>query len=351
LAALVFAGAAALAWLGLRDREDLAAASDSRRAAIKPPPLAAGAAIALVAPAGPVEDAKVKEASANLARLGYRVKHYRSLSAQEGYLAGSDEARAFEIDRAFADPEVGMILCLRGGYGSPRILGLLDYEAMRRRPKIFVGYSDVTALHLAILRKAGLVTFHGPMAERDFSGKGLAPYSSKYFWSLLRAPGAEARALFEAWGAGAPPASGSVRAISPGAAEGPLVGGNLSTICALLGTPYEIETDGAILFIEDVNEEPFRIDRMLCQLRLAGKLGGLEGALLGGFTRCEARTTRPSFTVEDVLDQYFSELGIPVLAGFPAGHLADQATLPLGVRVRLDATRKTLRILEPAVAN
>lgn len=319
---------------------------------LKPPALEEGDTIALVAPAGAVNGARVREAKANLSRLGYRVKLLRNVSAREGYLAGSDEQRALELDRAFADPEISMILCIRGGYGSPRLLDLINYAAIRRHPKIFVGFSDITALLNAIRQKTGLITFHGPMAEKDFSGKrGLAPFGSAHLWSLLDGSaglGKGARRLAD-WGSGAAASLGRRHVITGGLGEGPLVGGNLSTITALMGTPHEIRTEGAILFLEDVNEEPFRIDRMLCQLELAGKFLELEGVLLGAFTRCVATNGKLSFTTEKVLQRCFADLGIPVLAGFPAGHLPDQATLPLGCRVRLDATRKVLTILDSPV--
>ncbi len=320
-------------------------------ASLRPPALREGDTIALVAPAGAVSALRLRQATANLEKLGYRVKLFRDLSVRDGYLAGSDLQRASEINRAFEDPEVSMILCVRGGYGSPRIVQLLDYDAIRNNPKIFVGFSDITALLTAIRQRTGLVVFHGPMAEKDFSGRhGLAPFSSRHLWTLLSGteqPGDSP--LLADWGARASPKLGERRTIVPGVAVGPLVGGNLSTIVALMGTPHELVTDGAILFIEDVNEEPFRIDRMLCQLALAGKLSALRGALIGSFTRCVPRDPKSSFSTAEVIEHFFGDLGIPVLAGFPAGHLPDQATLPLGCRVRLDATGKTVAIIDSPV--
>ncbi len=196
------------------------------------------------------------------------------------------------------------------------------------------------------------MTFHGPMAGKDFSGRaGLSPFGERHLLGLLGPGSFESRqTLFADWGKDPPGAAAEERrTLAGGTAEGPLLGGNLSCIAALLGTPYEIDTRGAILFLEDVNEDLFRIDRMLNQLRLAGKLAAAKGILLGAFTRCEARSPKESLTLQEVFADYFTLLGIPVLAGFPAGHLPEQAALPLGVRVRLDSTARTLSILESAV--
>jgi muramoyltetrapeptide carboxypeptidase len=199
-------------------------------------------------------------------------------------------------------------------------------------------------------QRANLTTFHGPMAMTDFSGRyGLAPYSTKHFWPLVEAPeraGATVPESFADWGGSAPAKLGVLASIAPGRAEGILTGGNLSTIASLLGTPFEIEVRDRILFLEDVNEEPFRIDRMLAQLRLAGKLGECRGVLLGAFTRCTARPGNPSLDLDEVIEEYLGSLPVPVLAGFPAGHLPDQATLPFGSRVRLDADAGKLELLE-----
>lgn len=321
----------------------------------RPPALRPGDTIAIVAPAGVVVERRVHEAARNLERRGYRVRIFPGVLESEGYLAGRDNVRVRDLHDAFSDPRVRLVLCARGGYGSPRLLELIDYDLLRRHPKIFVGYSDISALHVAIGQKANLVTFHGPMAMSDFSGKaGLAPYSTRHFWSLLEEPSADGASglpeLYSDWGAGASKRLGERRTVAPGRAEGRLTGGNLSTIVTTLGTPFEIDTRAKILFLEDVNEEPFRIDRMLCQLHLAGKLKVCRGILVGGFVRCVPSPGRPSLSVDQVLVQYLGGLNIPVLAGFPAGHLPDQATLPMGSRVRLDASARTLTLLEYPVA-
>jgi muramoyltetrapeptide carboxypeptidase len=318
---------------------------------LRAPAIRAGDGVALIAPASPVRRQEIDEAAANLTRRGFLVKVSPSAEGRDGYLAGSDAARAEAVNRAFADPEVRLIICLRGGYGSPRILDRIDYGFIRSHPKVIVGFSDITALLAAIHQRTGLITFHGPMAGKDFSGRGgLAPYSDRHFFGLIGPDAAEpgAAALGD-WGAGLPGGTDPRFTISGGAAEGVLVGGNLSTLASLMGTPFEVDTREKILFLEDVNEEPFRIDRMLCQLRLSGKLAAARGVLLGAFTNCVARAPKESLTLMEVLAGYFDHLGVPVLAGFPAGHIPQQATLPIGGRVRLDATARTLTILEPVV--
>ncbi len=323
---------------------------EGRRPVLRPPPLRPGDGVALIAPASPVRRAEIDEAVANLTRRGYRVKVSDAADAREGYLAGGDAARAEAVNRAFADPEVRLVLCVRGGYGSPRILGRIDYDLIRSHPKAVVGYSDITALLAAIQARTGLITFHGPMAGKDFNGRtGLSPYADRHFFGLLAPLEPFEPGAFADWGAGLPGGADPRFALAGGVAEGVLVGGNLSTLASLMGTPFEVDTRGAILFLEDVNEEPFRIDRMLCQLRLAGKLGSARGVLLGAFTNCVARAPRESLTLMQVIEEYFEDLGVPVLAGFPAGHIPQQATLPIGARVRLDAGARTLSILEPAV--
>jgi len=318
---------------------------------MRPPAIRGGDTILLIAPASPGDRKEIEEAAANIQRRGFRVKISPEASAPEGYLAGSDGTRADALNQAFLDPEVRMIICVRGGYGSPRILDRIDYDSIQRHPKVLVGFSDITALLIAIHQKTGLVTFHGPMAEKDFSGKaGLSAYTDRYLFSLVGLePFQPLAEPFLDWGGGSKTGTESRRTISGGSTEGALIGGNLSTLAALMGTPYEIDTRGAILFLEDVNEEPFRIDRMLCQLRMARKFAVARGILLGRFTNCVAGSPRGSYTVDQVLSSYFVGCGIPVLAGFPAGHIPEQATLPFGSRVRLDATARTLSILEPAV--
>ena len=316
------------------------------RPILKAPALLKGDTIGIVAPASSMDQTSATRAVANLTRRGYKVRLSNGYLQTRGYLAGSDKARAAEFNAFFADPTIKAILCLRGGYGSPRILDRLDYEMIGKNPKILIGYSDITALLNGIHSKTGLVVFHGPMAKEFSLGKGLTPYTEKYFWPAFT-PRSK---LFADWGGVGPRGRGHLRTIRDGQAEGVLVGGNLSVLVSTIGTPYEPRSDDCILFLEDVSEKPFRIDRMLNQLRLSGKLGQYKGVLLGSFTGCLPLRQAGRIGLLDVFDHYFADLGVPVLSGYAAGHQPDQATLPFGIRVHLDATEKILSFTEAAVA-
>ncbi len=322
---------------------------DRRPRIIKPAALRPGDTIAIVAPAGPLERERIELAARRLRELGFVVRLPADICRRRGYLAGDDHTRAAELMAAFADPQVRAIFPGTGGYGTTRILDLLDYGLIRRNPKVLIGFSDITALHVAIHQRTGLVTFHSPVPMWGLgSRENLDPLAARYFWRALRGPGPDEPA---ADGAGyslqAPP--GSFRTIAGGVARGRLTGGNLSLLAALMGTPYEIQTDGAVLFLEDVGEEPYRIDRYLSQLRLAGKLDHLAAVVLGRFSRCKPDEPERSLTLEQVFDDYFADLGVPVLAGFPVGHVRQNVTLPYGVLVEVDADAGTLRVLEEPV--
>lgn len=293
------------------------------------PALPASGLIGLIAPAGP---ATLDEEAARrwLRARGHELRVFPGVGQKEGYLAGDDQVRLKDLHDAFADPEIDGILCLRGGYGSPRLLDDIDFDLIRRHPKPFVGYSDITALHLAINRYAGLVTFHGPMLNADLLGNKQQPTESLLF-SLLSG-NAQAGAVLHH------PESYPLAGLVPGSASGRLLGGNLSMICATIGTPYEIDSAGAILFIEDVNEPLYRVDRLLTHLRLAGKLKTLNGVLVGDFAGVDDEA------LARLLKQTFEPLGIPVLSGWRSGHCDPNLTLPLGAQVLLDADRRQLHL-------
>lgn len=320
-------------------------ADDKPATAIKPRQLRKGDTIGIVAPASSMDDSLVRRAVENITRRGYEVKLSSGYLQRQGYLAADDKTRAAELNAFFLDKSVKAILCLRGGYGSPRILDRLDYDAIRQNPKIFIGYSDITALLNGIHTKTGLVSFHGPMAKEFSIGKGLTPYTEKYFWPAFTP---ESK-LFTDWGGAGPKGRSHLKTLAGGKAEGVLVGGNLSVLTCTIGTPYEARSRGCILFLEDVSETPFRIDRMLNQLRLSGMLGRYKGVILGSFTGCLPLRGR-GIGLLDVFDHYFEKLGVPVLSGYAAGHQPDQATLPIGARVRLDATAKKVSFIEAPVA-
>lgn len=300
-----------------------------------PPRLPDHGTIALIAPAGPIElDAEA--ASGWFRERGYTLRIYPGVALAQGYLAGSDQARLQDLHDAFADPEVDAILCLRGGYGTPRLLDKIDFALLERHPKPFVGYSDITALHLAIARHARFVTFHGPLFKADLLTQKRAPTESSLWQALRGEIGAGDRLRH--------PPEWPLTTVVPGQAQGRLMGGNLAMISATLGTPYEIFGDGIVLFIEDVNEPLYRVDRFLTHLRLAGKLKGVQGVIVGDFA---------GIAVEQMtllLLETFQAEGIPVLAGWRSGHCDPNLTLPLGVQVRLDATAQQVWLEQDVVA-
>ena len=331
-------------------------AESTRLEMVWPKRLLPGDTIAFVAPAGELDRERMALARQRLEQRGYKVVQRDDLFASEGYLAGSDERRAEELMRAFLDPEVDAIFPGTGGYGTMRILDRLDYRAIRQHPKLLIGFSDITGLHAALNRRAGLITWHSPnpmwgMGNPD----GMTPFSERWFFRAVEASSAEGSSGDDSYAieqeTPLPEGSSPIVGWGGGKARGRLVGGNLSLISALEGTPYAIDTRGAILVIEDVREAPYRVDRMLRQLELAGKLAVLRGAVLAQFTRNydredEQRREDPRFTVDGVLRQYFAERGIPVLSNFPLGHAERNATLPLGGLVEIDADRATLTVLD-----
>jgi muramoyltetrapeptide carboxypeptidase len=285
--------------------------------------------------------------------MGFQVKLPSNLYRRRGYLAGTDEERADEFMAAFRDPQVKAIFCGAGGYGTTRMLDRLDYEVIRSHPKILTGFSDITGLHLAIQRRSGVVTFHSPVASYGLgSSENPSTFSLDYFWRALLARsyfGPDGQMLSSGYEYVAPRENPTIETLSPGVGRGQLTGGNPTLIATLMGTPYEIETKGRILFMEDRNEEPYRIDRFLSQLRLAGKLDGLAGVVVGVFVDCDAKDARGSLTLREVFGDYFAKIGVPVIANFPVGHFKYNATLPMGVEAELDADRRTLRLLQNPV--
>ena len=317
---------------------------------LRPRRLAPGQTIGMVAPsAAPNEPERIRFAIDTVESLGFKVKPGAHLYDRDGYLAGSDAARAADLNAMFADDGVDAIWCVRGGYGASRILPALDYALMQQKPKALIGYSDITALHMAIHRHAGLVTFHGPVAFRAFT-----PYSLGELKRVLWTGETPVRL-------GGPPPfertegrvdwENRVATLVPGKARGRLLGGNLCLMSHLCGTPYFPDLRGAILFLEDVEEAYYRIDRMLTQLWLSGALAGVTGVAFGKFTSCEPSAfflqNRP---LEDILAERCRALGVPAISGIMVGHIEDQTTLPVGCLAELDADAGTLTLLEPGVS-
>ncbi len=312
----------------------------------KPPRLRPGSLVGLVAPASPPSSpSSLRQGQRMLEDLGFRVRLGRHLLDHHGYLAGQDRQRASDLNEMFADPALEAVFCVRGGYGSGRLIPWLDFEALGKNPKVILGYSDITALELAILKEIHLVTFYGPMVTTEMRAHFARDDRERMLEVLtqVRVPrpiGAAAEGVHPA-------------VIHPGVATGSLVGGCLSVLVSLMGTPYEPDLDGAILFLEDVDEEPYRLDRYLTQLRLSGKLHRTAGIALGQCVNCEHRKERSSFirslSLQEVLQDRLADLGVPVLSGLGFGHGPRKATLPQGVQVELDADGGELRILEPGV--
>ncbi|WP_407944604.1 S66 peptidase family protein [Paenibacillus swuensis] len=302
---------------------------------IKPRALVPGNTVGITAPASPGDWEQMKSAAAYLEQLGLRVQVGNTVLKQHGYLSGTDAERAEELNAMFADPGIHAILCARGGYGTPRIADRLDYEMIRANPKVFWGYSDITFLHAAIGKLSGLVTFHGPMMI-DLCKMDVNPLTVQNL-QLLVQPGVLCYTEEIA----------PLDVLVEGVASGPLIGGNLSLIVSTLGTPYEIDTTGALLFIEDIDEEPYRIDRMLNQLRLAGKFADAAGMVIGDFNNCAPRKRKVSLSLDEVIQDHIVAAGKPVMAGFRIGHCSPNIALPLGIEATMNTYEKRLECHEP----
>ncbi|HMV86370.1 MAG TPA: LD-carboxypeptidase [Blastocatellia bacterium] len=297
--------------------------------------------VAIVAPASNLKSDYLARGVAELERLGFRARHRADILDKARYTAGSDARRAEELMQAFADPEIKAVWAARGGYGVMRILPLLDEALLRANPKIFIGYSDMTALHLYLYRRFGWVTFHGPMAAKDLAG-GAEHYDCD---SLLAA-------LTQTQPIGEIKASNTemLHQASGQVVSGRLLGGCLSLIAAMMGTPDEPDTRGAILFLEDTGTRPYALDRMLQQLRLAGKFDDVRGIVFGEMTDC-VQHAEQGYTLQEMLAECTADLGVPVMFGLRSGHSPrGNLTLPLGVQVTLDAARGVLRVDESAVS-
>lgn len=278
--------------------------------------------------------------------LGYHPVLGKSAYARHGYLAGTDQERAADLNAALSDPAIDAIWCIRGGYGSIRLLEQVEFRAMTEQPKVLIGFSDITVLLNAITRMTGVVTFHGPVARAS-----MAAFSRWHFERVLSRSEAAGRlghipilpdVLL--------PKEDRIVTVRGGVAEGRLAGGNLTLLQCLIGTPYFPDLEGAILFLEDVDEDLYRVDRILAHLRLIGALRRLAGVLIGRFTGLKRSTGDGALGFDEVLEHYFGPLGIPVAHGFPIGHIDAQWTLPVGIPARFDAGAGEVEILESAVA-
>lgn len=315
----------------------------------RPPRLRVGDTVGLIEPAGFSDGPQQIEAIKTvIAGMGLVPKVGQHVSTRFGYLAGADRDRAADINAMFADESVRAVFAVRGGWGCARALPYLDWDVIRANPKLLIGFSDITALHLAFADKAGFATIHGPNAANSWQ-----KISWESFWRLAFAADAPTFSPPDAQSVdpASPPDRWTTRTIHPGKASGRLIGGNLSVLSALVGTPWLPDFDGAILFLEEVGEAEYRIDRMLSQLALSGILGKAAGVIFGQCSRCVSPTPDYiGFTVPQLLDQYFQPLGVPAFQGANIGHVGNQLCLPVGARVEMDADTGTILVLEAIVA-
>ncbi len=311
----------------------------------KPPRLFPGATVGLINPAGATfvrED--LTEVTEVLGALGLRWKFGEHVFDRHGYLAGTDEHRAADINAMFRDTGVDAVMAVRGGWGCNRILPLIDYDAVRAHPKILVGYSDITSILIALYAKAGVVTFHGPVGTSTWN-----QFSTSYFKRVLfdaemvtfENPASKGDNLIQT--------KDRINTITPGTARGVIVGGNLSVLTAMVGSPYLPSWKNVILFIEDDGEHVYRVDRMITQLRIAGIAGQLAGVIVGKCTDCGPGEGYGSLTLEEVLQEQIAPLGVPAYAGAMIGHIENKFTIPIGIEVEMNATEGKITMREPAV--
>ncbi|WP_179106501.1 S66 peptidase family protein [Terribacillus halophilus] len=300
---------------------------------MKPSAWKKGDTIGIVAPAGPIKQEELQRGIEIIQSLGLSVKLGKHVYDKYGYLAGSDADRAADLNQMFQDDEVKGIICARGGYGSGRIVELLDYQLIKQKPKVLLGYSDITYLHTSIRQRTGLVTFHGPMVASDMGESDFAKLS----YDLLQQFFTPTDVVYTS-------AISPLEAIVHGKACGPLVGGNLSLLVSTLGTPDEIDTAGKLLLLEDIEEPPYRVDSMLNQLKQAGKLEKANGIIIGDFRTSIPEDPENLLSYDQVFVDYLTELQKPVMKGFRIGHCNPNITVPLGTEATMDTEAKVLRV-------
>ncbi len=307
---------------------------------IKPRRLRSGGTIGVITPGSPpISDESLQIGISYLEKNGFSVQVGSSVELKRGYLAGSDQDRVADIHKMFSDKDIDAIIAVRGGYGCTRLLPLIDFELIKRNPKIFIGYSDITTLHCALYTRVGLITFAGPMVAADF-GQDIDSETESFFWSLIMDGTYNQDLAF----------SNPVHSLSVNREfTGPVLGGNLSIINSLLGTPYIPDLTGAVLAIEEIGEAQYRIDRMLNQLKLNNIFSNLSGIILGQFTKCEQENDRPTLTLDEVFSDYFASLPVSVIKSVPFGHELPKITLPMGAFLKYDPERSSLSLVESPV--
>jgi muramoyltetrapeptide carboxypeptidase len=323
----------------------LAQSRPSTAGIVKPKRLEPGDTVGLIEPASSTfESMKIQIAIEVIEALGLKAKPAPHVSDRYGYLAGKDKDRAADVNQMFADPSVKAVVAVRGGWGCARLLPHLDFGVIAKNPKILVGYSDLTAMLLPVFARTGLVTFHAPMGASSWNDFNV-DYLKRVLFNAEAVTFENLREMKDTL----VQVENRVETITPGVARGRLLGGNLSVLAGIVGTGYLPDWTGAILFVEEVEENIYRVDRLLTQLRLAGILNKVRGVVFGNCTRCEPGRGFGSLTLEEVLDDHVKVLGVPAWSGAMIGHIERQFTLPEGLDVEIDATKGTITMLEPAV--
>jgi muramoyltetrapeptide carboxypeptidase len=309
---------------------------------LKPKKLNKKEVIGIISPASsPDEFSRIEKGVKYLEGLGYRVKVGNNVGKNHGYLAGTDQERVDDLHSMFKDKTVKAIFTLRGGYGAFRLLDKIDYRLVKNNPKIFVGYSEITSLQMAFFEKAGLITFAGPMVAVDFYDI-VSEYTTENFWATITSNKKMGRIDY--------PENQKLPFLQKGSASGRIVGGNLAVFAALLGSPYFPNLTGKILMIEDIGELPYRVDRLLNQLRLSGSFKKVKGIILGRFVDChEHDPNKKTLTLGEIVSDYIGSLKIPSIYTFPHGHIKDFVTIPFGLKINLNATKGIVEFAEAAV--
>jgi muramoyltetrapeptide carboxypeptidase len=320
-----------------------AASLEPQAPRILPKRISKGDLIGLVTPGSSVSEEELAECISKLEGLGFRTTYNDTVLSEYGYFAGPDQERAEELMEMFAREEVDAIWCVRGGYGSIRILDLLDYEVIRQNPKVLIGYSDITAILTAIYQESGLVTFHGPVGTSDFNG-----FSKKSIRKVLMYPGETYKFPYKREKETGENPEFDRYTISGGEAEGELIGGNVSVLDSIIGTRFEPDYENKLVYLEDVGEKTYRVDKMIFHLLSGTNLKQAAGIVMGIFADCNVNEA-PSLSLRTALDDLLKPLGIPVSYGLSFGHIKRQVTIPTGIRATMDADKNTFRLLEPAV--